>query len=101
MTKKFWADWQKRIGETKNIRLFYKSYNDDGTVYYYGNKTLLEGNDRLLKATFHKDTVDLVLERHTSVFNKKAWKFCQHVEKEYLILNRLDIVTIDYDGIRI
>jgi len=26
MTKKFWADWQKRIGETKNIWLFSK-YN--------------------------------------------------------------------------
>jgi hypothetical protein len=101
MTKKFWADWQKRIGETKNIRLFYKSYNDDGTVYYHGNKTLLGVNDRLLKATFHKDTVDLVLERHASVFNKKTWNFCQHVEKEYLMLNRLDIATIDYDSTRI
>ena len=23
MTKKFWNNWQKRIGETKNIQLFY------------------------------------------------------------------------------
>lgn len=91
MTKKFWADWQKRIGETKNIWLFSKYY---GNAFY--GSYLLNANDRLIKATFHEDTVDLVIERHTTVFNKKAWNFCGHVENEYTTLHRNEIASIDF-----
>ena len=40
MTKKFWANWQKRFGETESI---YMKYTDDengrGYLLYYPNFT--------------------------------------------------------------
>jgi len=63
MTKKYWLDWQKRIGETRNIELF--------SVFSHGEYKMKLGNvlnelaeEKLIKATFHKNTVDLIIERH-------------------------------------
>jgi len=91
MTKKFWADWQKRIGETKNIWLF-SSFTGNA---FYGSY-VLNTDDRLIKAIFHGDTVDLIIERHTTVFNKKTCKFCEHVENEYTTFHRNEIASIDF-----
>ena len=67
---------------------------------YYGNafygSYLLNTNDRLIKATFHGDTVDLVIERYTTVFNKQARNFCGHVENEYTTLHRTEIASIEF-----
>jgi len=91
MTKKFWADWQRRIGETKNIYLFSKYQ----TRVRYGHY-LLDNNDRIIKTSFHKDTVDLVIERHTEVIDWHTRSLKQHVENEYLTLHRDEIATIQF-----
>lgn len=87
MTKKYWLDWQKRIGETKNIELF---------SYHLGRKMklhlLLNRDDRLIKAKFNGDTVDLVIERHMMGLN--SWTIYTHVENEYRRIHREEISNI-------
>ena len=91
MTKKYWADWQKRIGETKNIWLFSKYY---GTARY--GSYVLDTHDRLIKATFHEDTVDLIIERHTEIIDWNTRSLKQHIENEYLTLHRNEIASIEF-----
>ena len=91
MTKKFWADWQKRIGETKNIYLFSKYH---GNAFY--GLYVLNTNDRLIKATFHGDAVDLIIERHHTVIDWNTRSLKQHVENEYKTLHRTDIASIEF-----
>lgn len=92
MTKKFWADWQKRIGETTQVRV-YSGYSWSG---YASAHRLLNTNDRIIKATFHGDAVDLIIERHTEVINWSSRSRQQHVENEYTTLHRNDIKTIEF-----
>ncbi len=91
MTKKFWNDWQKRIGETKNIYLAHIITNpNNGCTYYYSVLSNVYGDDKILKTSFHGDTVDLIIERH-------GWANGHHiVENEYLTLNRVDIETVEF-----
>ena len=99
MTKKFWTDWRRRIGETKNIYLFGKIYNGNGSFAYYVGKwpsPLLDENDRLIKATFHNDAVDLVIERHTKVIDWHTRSLKHHVENEYKTLHRDEIASIKF-----
>ena len=91
MTKKYWADWQKRIGETKNIWLFSKYH---GNAFY--GSYVLNTNDRLIKATFHGDAVDLIIERHNEVIDWHTRSLRQHVENEYLTLHRNEIASIEF-----
>ena len=91
MTKKFWADWQKRIGETKNIWLFSKYH---GNAFY--GSYVLNNNDRLIKVSFHGDEVDLVIERHNTVIDWHTRSLKQHVENEYTTLHRTDIASIEF-----
>ena len=91
MTKKFWNNWQKRIGETKNIWLFSKYYGNA----FYGHY-LLNDNDRIIKTLFHGDKVDLVIERHHTVIDWNTRSLKQHVENEYLTLHRTEIATIEF-----
>ena len=83
MTKKFWNDWQNRIGETKNIYLS-KSYYK-----------VLRDKDKLIKATFHDDAVDLIIERHNWVISYTSAEHW-HIENEYLTLHRDEIATIEF-----
>ena len=89
MTKKFWKDWQKRVGETKNIWLFSKYH---GNAFY--GSYVLKSNDKLVKVKFHEDTVDLIIERHKEVLDFNTRSIKQYVENESLTLNRKDIATI-------
>ena len=91
MTQKYWADWQKRIGETKNIWLFSKYH---GNAFY--GSYLLNDNDRLIKTTFHEDEVNLIIERHTRVIDWNTRSLKQHVENEYLKLHRNEIASIEF-----
>lgn len=99
MTKKFWKDFQKRIAEIKNIYLFGKIYNVDGSFSHYIGKwpsPLLNENDRLIKVTFDNNNVLLVIERHTIVFNLHS---IEHIEYERKTLLREEIATIKfYEG---
>ena len=91
MTKKYWADWQKRIGETKNIWLFSKYH---GNAFY--GSYVLNTNDRLIKTTFHGDAVDLIIERHNRVIDWNTRSLKQHVENEYTTLHRNEIASIEF-----
>lgn len=94
MTKKFWADWQKRVYETKQIYLFW--FNKDKTWKISSPCSYLRDDlgDKIVKAEFHNDAVDLVIERHTS-----AWKngqIHQVVQNEYKTLHREEIAKIKF-----
>ena len=102
MTKKFWNDWQNRIGETKNICLFLKHYNyskGNKIFAYYGKKwggILNDYNgEKILKAEFHGDAVDLIIERHKWVFGVNCNDHF-HIENEYLTLHREEIASIEF-----
>lgn len=89
MTKKFWKDWQNRIGETKNIYLRTCVFNKNNVKWYYHNVlSNLYDKDKILKASFHGDAVDLIIERYWYVDGH--W----HIENEYLTLHRNEIKTI-------
>ena len=92
MTKKFWKDWQKRIGETRDICLFKRSHIDGRT--WKSSCGLLGLEDRIAKVTFHEKSVDLIVERKTYVFGINGLHI--HSENEHLTLNRNDIATIDF-----
>jgi len=92
MTKKYWADWQKRIGETKNIYFSNLKYYGNGFYCSY----VLNDNDRLIKASFHGDTVDLIIERHKEVIDWNTRSLKQHVENEYMTLHRNEIESIEF-----
>ena len=88
MTKKFWKDWQNRIGETKNIKLRIAVFNPNNGVRYC--HSVLGKEDKILKASFHGDAVDLTIERH-------GWGNGHYVvENEYLTIHRQEIKTIEF-----
>jgi hypothetical protein len=96
MTKKFWNDWKGRIGETKNIYLFL--IYPDGYRHMRYSGILNECNgDVLLKANFHGDAVDLVIERKTEVINWALRRRQQHIENEYITLHREEIASIEFN----
>lgn len=92
MTKKFWKDWQNRIGETDNIIILHPFILNG--VYFRRRLIDTASGSKLIKATFNGDTVDLVIELHRSVFNENLWGFHEHIENVYLTLRRKDIKTI-------
>lgn len=59
MTKKFWTDWQKRIGETTEIRVYNNGDYCGGTFF---NHILVHKQDRILKLTFKKNNVNIEFE---------------------------------------
>lgn len=96
MTKKFWNDWQNRIGETKQIYgwLTYKTY-DGIEKKKVGGSLVGYLPFKILSAKFNGDTVDLKLEIKTQVFDF----YCKshfHIENKYLTLHRKDIATVDF-----
>ena len=87
MTKKFWKDWQNRIGETEDIKLRFCVFNKNNVRCYC--HSVLYG-DKILDASFHGDAVDLVIERH-------GWGNGHNiVENEYLTLLRTEIASIKF-----
>lgn len=87
MTKKFWKDWQRRIGETNQVWV----YSGYSWVGYAQAHPLLNEFDRIINASFHNDAVDLVIERHTLLLNRHY-----HIENEYKTLHRNEIKRIDF-----
>ena len=85
MTKKFWNDWQKRVGETKEIKGFYIHGGIGGSLVGYLPF-------RILSAKFTKDVVDLILEETS--YNPINGK--DRVENRYIKLNRNDIATVRF-----
>ena len=90
MTKKFWLDWQKRIGETKQIYGWYE--NSKGKCV--GGSLIGYLPFKIILAKFNGNTVELVLETKSEVFGKNGYHI--HVENKYFTLNRKDISTIEF-----
>lgn len=87
MTKKFWNDWQNRIGETKQILGFLPWGEAGGSLIGYLPF-------KIISAKFNGDTVELVLETKSEVFGKNGYHI--HVENKYFTFNRKDIATIEF-----
>jgi molybdopterin-guanine dinucleotide biosynthesis protein A len=94
MTKKFWKDWQKRIGETKNIQLFW--FHPDGRKQKLHCLLNNQAGDRIIKFIFNNNTVALTIERHNTVIDWETRSLKQHVENEYKTINREEIATIEF-----
>ena len=92
MTKKYWKDWQNRLGETKNIYKFWFHLDGWKRKSCRGELNNLAG-DKLAKATFNHatDTVELVIERWHQTFTKSI-----HIQNEYITLHREDIASIEF-----
>ena len=90
MTKKFWNDWQFRLGETKEIYGWYE--NSKGKCV--GGSLVGYLPFKILSAKFYEDTVDLKLEIKTEVWTTNGIHI--HVENKYLALNRKDIATVEF-----
>ncbi len=95
MTKKFWNDWQKRIGETNQIYgwLIHKTY-DGIEKKQIGGSMIGYLPFKILSAKFNSNTVELVLETKSEVFGKNGYHI--HVENKYFTLNRKDIATVEF-----
>jgi hypothetical protein len=94
MTKKFWNDWKKRVNETYRIDLF-ESVEINGEFYNRWN--LINHSfvdDKIIKANFNNDSVDLVIERYGWVSSSPS-----HLHKEnlYVTLKRANIKTIEFN----
>lgn len=96
MTKKFWNDWQNRIGETKQIYdwLTYQTYNGIEKKQI-GGSIIGYLPFKILSAKFNNDIVDLVLEIKREVWTKNGIHI--HVENKYFTLNRKDISTVTFN----
>lgn len=90
MTKKFWKDWQNRIGETKEVYGWYTYELHDGTMRKeVGGNLISYLPFRILSAKFNNNSVDLKVEiTSEGMFNR------HHVENKYITLNRVDISTV-------
>ena len=94
MTKKFWNDWKKRVDETYRIDLF-ESVEVNGEFYNRWN--LLShafADDKIIKAKFNNDSVDLVIEQHRWVTSSPSHL---HSENLYVTLERLNIKSIEFN----
>lgn len=95
MTKKFWNDWKRRLGETEEIYLFYDVYGErrwhgislSGHIFEYCDHFPF----KILEANFNGNTsVDLKLEI------TKPSGFHYTTENRYITLLRKDIATIKF-----
>ena len=94
MTKKYWNDWQKRVDQTKDIYLFI-IYSDGYKHKRFGGMLSHLYGDRLLKADFHGDAVDLIIERWHRTSTR-----AMHVENEYLTLHREEIACVKFKQLK-
>ena len=102
MTKKFWNDWQKRVGETKQIYLVYESFGKKINKLWYARGLLsyhLDGDpsDRIISIKFKGDTIDMVIERQSFVSDLSSRRgYHYHSENEYVTLKREDIISVEF-----
>ena len=93
MTKKFWADWQKRAGETKTIWRWCST-----TEHYHWYDTYHMNNyetpHRFIHFDFSKDAVNITYEVLNWVIDHNGGH--QHSEIHKIRLHRNDIKTVKF-----
>ena len=88
MTKKFWNEWQTRIGETKTIVL------QNGQIHF-GKE---EYANTLVSAKFTNNTVELVFDTFYvsgKLVNGKVQRR-YNKEQKTITLNRAEIKTVEF-----
>ena len=104
MTKKFWNDWQKRIGETKQVYLAYKPYFRDrieNRLSYsrdlLGYRLDKDGCDEIVSVKFDGNSVHFVISRKTLVTDLASRRgYHYHAENKEISVNRKDIVSVEF-----
>ena len=97
MTKKFWNDWKKRIGETKEIYGWCKWTRHDGVEMKREGGSLVDYLPfKILSAKFNGDTVDLKIEVTFESFDYHTLSTHKVIENKYITLNRNEISTIKF-----
>ena len=90
MTKKFWADWQKRIDETESIRMkFNNDMNGRGYMLFYPDSA------KIIKCNFNGDIAEVILEKTIRGFNRNMG-FYYIKQIETVTINRNNIKTIKF-----
>ena len=90
MTKKFWADWQKRIDETESIRMkFNNDMNGRGYMLFYPDSA------KIIKCNFNGDIAEVILEKTIPWFNRNMG-FYYIKQIETVTINRNNIKTIKF-----
>lgn len=87
MTKKFYKDWQSRIGETTAIYI----YDNDGKVK--SNPLFSKSyNQKIVDIRFRDDDFDIVIETTHNLLNNR-----HHKENSYKTFNRNDIAYVEFN----
>lgn len=90
MTKKFWNDWQKRLGETKSICRWV--YYDNGCQRYQTRRMVGQDTpNRFLSFDFSGDTVKVEYEVKNLTLDGNY-----HSETHRIRLDRTEIVTVEF-----
>lgn len=90
MTKKFWNDWQKRIGETDLIYVFYNDDKRRGYPLYYNYNT------KLNKIKFDGEYVTVEWDVESLLFNKKTFGLVTEIKHFTKTLHRNQICTVHF-----
>ncbi len=106
MTKKFWNDWQKRIGETKQVYLAYKPYpyfgdRIENRLSYsrdlLGYRLDKDGCDEIVSVKFDGNSVHFIISRKTLVTDLASRRgYHYHAENKEISVNRKDIVSVEF-----
>jgi hypothetical protein len=100
MTKKFWNDWKRRIGETKQVYLCRhktKWFDEENSLRYSKDLLDLWIGERILSYKFNGSTIELVIER--KIYTEGGpWPLCYHYEtqNECVTIHRKDIVSVEF-----
>ncbi|MBQ3944915.1 MAG: hypothetical protein II670_04810 [Alphaproteobacteria bacterium] len=87
MTKKYWADWQKRSCDTTQIMRYFGGHGK-GMAWSVPILDLLNG-DIILSLSFHGDAVDIVVERP-----RMDNEYRMHFDNERITLHRCDVKRV-------
>ena len=93
MTKKFWADWQKRTGETKTI---WRWCSTEEHYHWYDTYHMnnYETPYRFIHFDFSKDAVNITYEVLNWVIDHNGGH--HHSEIYKIRLHRNDIKTVEF-----
>ena len=98
MTKKFWNDWKRRIGETKQVYLCRhktKWFDEKNSLRYSKDLLNLWRGERILSYKFNGNTIDFVIERkHYVAGGPMGYHY--HTENEHVTIHRKDIITVEF-----
>ncbi len=87
MTKKFWADWQRRRDETKSIWI-----HDHSSSCFVWRRLIIP--DRFILFEFNNDAVNIVYETVRPVLGPNGGH--HHSEIQKIRLHRTDIQTVKF-----